>query len=142
MGTHFLTIGGVAREAGVNVETIRYYQRRGLLAVPPLPLGGTRHYGEAVVKRIRFIKRAQGLGFSLNEIAGLLDVADGRSCSAACGAAERKLWEIERRIDDLRMMHAELSRLVRGCHIDAPCPIVEELADDTLIRPDRSRHPM
>jgi len=133
MATRLLTIGGVAREAGVNVETIRYYQRRGLLAVPALPQGGMRRYGEAAVKRIRFIKRAQGLAFSLREIAGLLHLAEDGTCSAACGAAEAKLCEIERRIGDLRMMHAELSRLVRDCHVDAPCPIVEDLADGSGI---------
>jgi MerR family mercuric resistance operon transcriptional regulator len=120
-----LTIGGVARKAGVNVETVRYYQRRGLLAVPALPLGGMRRYGDPTVKRIRFIKRAQALGFSLREIGALVELAEGRSCSTACGAAERKLKEIERRIDDLRTMHAELSRFVRGGRADAFFPIAE-----------------
>ena len=99
MGTRLLTIGGVARERPASTsKPSAITSAAGCLRCRRCPLGGTRHYGEAVVKRIRFIKRAQGLGFSLNEIAGLLDVADGRSCSAACGAAERKLWEIERRI--------------------------------------------
>ncbi len=136
MATRLLTIGGVARKAGVNVETIRYYQRRGLLGVPVLPLGGLRRYGEAAVERIRFIKRVQALGFSLHEIAGLLDLAEGGTCSTACGAAERKLREIERRIGDLRAMHAELRRLVRGCHVDAPCPIVQDRADGSRVVED------
>lgn len=131
MRTCLLTVGGVAREAGVNVETIRYYQRRGLLAVPPAPLSGVRRYGDATVKRIRFIKRAQRLGFSLNEVAELLDLGEVGTCSAACNGAERKLREIERHIEELRLMHAELSRLVCGCQVDAPCPIVNELKRGT-----------
>ena len=99
-----LTIGGVAREAHVNVETVRYYQRRGLVAVPAVHPAGMRRYDEAAVKRIRFIKRAQALGFSLKEISGLLVLAEGRSCSDVCVAAERKLLEIERRIGELRQL--------------------------------------
>ena len=137
-----LTIGGVAREAHVNVETVRYYQRRGLVAVPAVHPAGMRRYDEAAVKRIRFIKRAQALGFSLKEISGLLVLAEGRSCSDVCVAAERKLLEVERRIGELRVVHARLTRMVSGCRTYGTCPIVDELTDefgrsaDPALRPD------
>src|SRR4051812_41749614 len=77
------TIGQLARAAGVNVETVRYYQRRQLVAEPRRPLNGIRRYPEESVGRIRFIKRAQELGFTLAEIANLLALEDGRNCSQA-----------------------------------------------------------
>jgi MerR family transcriptional regulator, mercuric resistance operon regulatory protein len=87
-----LTIGQVATEGGVNVETIRYYQRRGLLEEPEKPVGGYRNYPKEIVKRIRFIKRAQALGFSLEEVAELLqlDLADG--CAKSCDLADQS-WQ-------------------------------------------------
>ena len=83
-----LMIGAFARAAGVNVETIRFYQRRGLLAEPDKPYGGIRRYGEADVARVRFVKSAQRLGFSLDDVAGLLKLADGTHCGAARGRVE------------------------------------------------------
>ena len=78
-----LTIGGVATAGGVNVETIRYYQRRGLLEEPAKPVGGYRNYPTEVVKRVRFIKRAQALGFSLKDVAELLQPSATKSQDAA-----------------------------------------------------------
>jgi MerR family transcriptional regulator, mercuric resistance operon regulatory protein len=76
-----LTIGRLAAAAGVNVETIRYYQRRGLLKEPMKPLGGYRNYPAEMVKRIRFIKKAQALGFTLENVAGLLHLNDTDACA-------------------------------------------------------------
>src|SRR5258707_15890276 len=86
-----LTIGRVAAAAGVNVETIRYYQRRGLLEEPAKPLGGYRNYPTEMVKRIRFIKRAQALGFTLEDVAGLLQLNDTDACAKTRHLAARKL---------------------------------------------------
>lgn len=83
MARRALTIGRLAAAAGVNVETIRYYQRRGLLDEPNKPFQGYRHYPDDTVKRVRFIKRAQALGFTLEEIAGLLRLDGGDCCAAA-----------------------------------------------------------
>ena len=83
-----LPIGALAERAGVNVETIRYYQRRGLVEEPTKPLGGQRRYSAAAVKRVVFIKRAQQLGFTLEEVKGLLRLEDGQSCGETRTLAE------------------------------------------------------
>lgn len=125
------TIGALARRAGVNVQTIRYYQRRGLLACPPRPSRSIRRYGIEAVRQVQFIKRAQQLGFSLHEVSELLSLAQGRSCSPACGLAERKRADIEKKLADLTAMRQGLARLSEGCRTtpqDALCPLVEVLA--------------
>lgn len=86
-----LTIGVFAKAAGVNVETIRFYQRKGLLREPDKPYGSIRRYGEADVVRVKFVKSAQRLGFSLDEIAELLRLDDGTHCEEASSLAEHKL---------------------------------------------------
>ncbi|WP_282373645.1 MerR family transcriptional regulator, partial [Pseudomonas sp. PS02290] len=86
-----LTIGAFAKAAGVNVETIRFYQRKGLLPEPDKPYGSIRRYGEADVARVKFVKSAQRLGFSLDEVAGLLRLDDGAHCDEARVLAEQKL---------------------------------------------------
>src|SRR5260221_9830334 len=96
-----LSIGNVAKAAGVNVETIRYYQRRGLLDEPSKPLGGHRRYAPSVAARVRFIKRAQHLGFTLEEVTDLLRLEDGQSCRDTPLLSERKLALIEARIPRL-----------------------------------------
>ena len=128
-----LTIGTLARQAGVNVETIRYYQRRGLLQEPTKPRNGFRQYASDTVKRVRFIKRAQALGFTLEEITGLLTLDERRACSETRGIAAHKLKLIEEKIADLSKMKKALLRLVRACDassVGAPCPIIHLLADD------------
>jgi MerR family mercuric resistance operon transcriptional regulator len=123
-----------ARSAGVNVETIRYYQRRGLLARPP-SMGGIRRYPQSLVQRVAFIKRAQRLGFTLDEIAQLLALTQGSKCSQACELAERQMEVVTRKIAELQAMHRTLSRLVTGCQAnrsDAPCPLPEGLAAQEL----------
>ena len=109
-----LTIGQLAKTSGVNVETVRYYQRIGLIAEPPKPAAGYRHYRTATVERIRFIKRAQELGFSLDEIMDLLCLND-RDCNDARVIAEHKQRVIRQRIDDLSAMHCELAKLIKAC---------------------------
>lgn len=126
-----LTIGLLARRAAVNVETVRYYQRRGLLAVPATPPGTVRRYSADSVQRLCFIKRAQQLGFTLDEIRQLLKLSEANRCSLACGVAERRLADIERRISDLAAMRQALRGLVGACRDnqkEALCPLVEAFA--------------
>jgi MerR family mercuric resistance operon transcriptional regulator len=124
-----MTIAKVAVRAGVNVETIRYYQRRGLVSEPPKPTRGYRLYSPQAVDRIRFIRRAQELGFTLGEIKNLLALGDGH-CRETQALAEQKLSLIQGRIRDLKSMERVLGKLVQACcrHGDTPgCPIIETL---------------
>ena len=130
MQTATLTIGRLARAAGVNVETVRYYQRLGLVDEPPKPESGFRHYSADALDRIVFIKRAQQLGFRLEEIRELLELGDGR-CADVRAKAEQKRRQIEAQIRDLRAMGATLDELIAACRAgrrDTHCPIVETLA--------------
>ena len=133
MNEGLLTIGPLARQAGVNVETIRYYQRRGLLDEPDKPLGGVRRYPVALVGRIRFIKRAQALGFTLEEVALLLRLDEARACAETRELAARKLALINRKIADLASMRDALEALARQCDEGAgqtSCPIIQVLAQN------------
>lgn len=128
-----ITIGALARAAGVNVETIRYYQRRGLLKEPEKPLGGIRRYSMDSVGRVRFIKRAQALGFTLEEIASLLKLEDGRHCAETRDLAARKLALIEARIVDLKAMEKALKGLIRECDAGSQsqsCPLIASLVGE------------
>lgn len=130
MPLNALTIGYLARFAGVNVETVRYYQRIGLIVEPPKPINGYRHYPAGVVNQLKFIKRAQQLGFSLREIGGLLELGDGH-CADVRMRAEEKLLHIDHQIKDLKKLRKTLDHLIKACQIDngsVPCPIVETLA--------------
>ena len=127
-----LTIGILAKRGGVNVETIRYYQRRGLLQEPMKPSGGFRRYPEEALKRVLFIKRAQSLGFTLEEILGLLALDEQKACLETREIAAHKLELIEQKITELSKMRKSLARLVRSCDASssgAPCPIIHLLAD-------------
>ena len=129
-----LTIGRVATAAGVNVETIRFYQRLGLLAEPARPLGGVRRYGDEFIARLRFIKRAQQLGFTLEEVTGLLRLEDGQSCRETRLLAEHKLALIEERIADLNRMRRMLKSLIAKCargQRPRSCPIIATLSADS-----------
>ena len=131
--TQQLTIGGLAEAAGVNVETIRYYQRRGLLTEPSKPPGGHRQYTPEAAKRVRFIKRAQQLGFTLAEVDGLLLLEDGQHCRETRQLAEHKLAIIEARIADLTRMRRLLRELVAECERGKrpkSCPIIATLSGD------------
>lgn len=128
-----LTIGKLADAAGVNIETIRYYQRRGLLDEPTKPLGGHRRYAPEQAKRVRFIKRAQALGFTLDEVGTLLTLDAACCCTETRALADRKRALIERKMADLVVMHKALSNLVRQCDAgkdSASCPIIDVLAKD------------
>lgn len=128
-----MTIGRLAAQAGVNVETIRYYQRRGLLAEPPRPATGQRRYPPLLVKRVRFIKRAQLLGFTLDDILDLLDLDQAGACSETRELAARKLHSIQSKLKDLTAMCKALSKLVRACDSvgnGGSCPIIHALASD------------
>ncbi len=126
-----LTIGKLAQKAGVNVETIRYYQRVGLILEPVKPLEGYRHYPEATVARVCFIRRAKDLGFTLKEILELLSLDNG-DCAEVRTLAERKRSNINQRIDDLRAMLSVLEELIDQCklHTDSTpgCAIIETLS--------------
>ena len=103
-----LTIGRLAVEAGVNVETIRYYQRRALLPAPDKPTQGHRRYAGDAVKRVRFIKRAQALGFTLEEIGSLLALDEARARAETRNLAAHKLQAIEDKLADLKTVRQAL----------------------------------
>lgn len=127
------TIGRLADEAGVNVETIRYYQRRGLMLEPEKPINGQRRYPPAAIKRVRFIKRAQMLGFTLDEIGSLLELDEAHACAETRGLAAHKLQVIESKLTDLKAMRKALSALLSQCDTGATkgsCPIIHALAAD------------
>ena len=128
-----LTIGSLADEAGVNVETIRYYQRRGLMPEPDKPAHGYRRYDATTVKRVRFIKRAQALGFTLEEIGGLLELDEAHACAETRELASHKLEAIETKLADLAAMRKALTALVCQCDAGAMqgnCPIIHALGVD------------
>lgn len=121
-----MTIGKLARAAGVNVETVRYYQRIGLMPLPERR-GGFRYYGQQELERLRFIKRAQRLGFSLKEIRGLLETDPG-ACAEVARQAERLKARIEREIEQLEAMRRNLEALLEACRRgELPCPLFQVL---------------
>lgn len=127
-----MTISGVARRAGVGVETIRFYEREGLLAEPGRTPSGYRKYPPAAVRRVRFIRRAKELGFTLKEIREILDlrVDPGSTCSDVRQRARDKICDIEERIASLGRMKSALERLAEKCRgrgLISECPILEEL---------------
>ena len=132
-----LTIGAFAKVAGVNVETIRFYQRKGLLPEPDKPYGSIRRYGEADVARVKFVKSAQRLGFSLDEVAGLLRLDDGAHCDEARVLAEQKLEDVRGKLADLRRIESVLARLVHDCcasHGTVSCPLIVSLQGEKELR--------
>jgi Hg(II)-responsive transcriptional regulator len=138
-----LTIGEVARRAGIGVETVRFYEREGLLAKPARRLSGYRQYGDDAVPRLRFIRRAKALGFTLKEIAELLALRDEPDATRADvrRQAESKVAAIEAKVRDLQRMLEALLTLTATCHGDGPaggCPILEALAQPEDDGPDRS----
>ncbi|AOE85175.1 MerR family transcriptional regulator [Pseudomonas sp. TCU-HL1] len=131
--TERLSIGRVAALAGVGVETVRYYQRQGLLEQPAKSVDGQRRYTPDQVKRLRFIKRAQSLGFTLAEVSSLLALADGRCCADVRSLAAHKAQLIEAKLTALAAMHRALNELIRQCDAntgDVNCPIIELLIQD------------
>ncbi|CAN7316135.1 Hg(II)-responsive transcriptional regulator [Variovorax sp. LjRoot84] len=125
-----LSIGAFAERAGVNVETIRFYQRKGLLPEPEKPYGSIRRYGKADVARVRFVKSAQRLGFSLDEIAGLLTLDDGAHCDEARQLAEQKLADVRAKLADLHRIESVLATLIDDCCASrgrVSCPLIAAL---------------
>jgi MerR family transcriptional regulator, mercuric resistance operon regulatory protein len=127
-----MTIGKLAREAGVHLETIRYYQRRSLLAEPTRPAGGVRRYPDSAIAQLRFIKRAQGIGFSLDEVKQLLKLQREPGCSGARALARAKASEVDQRIADLQRVRKSLHNLIAQCDAGGArsCPIIESLSAD------------
>jgi MerR family mercuric resistance operon transcriptional regulator len=127
-------IGETAREAGVNAQTLRYYERRGLLPRAPRRGSGYREFPDDAVQIVRFIKRAQELGFSLDEVEELIRLRGVRRGQRhrVRAVAERKLADIDRKIEQLRSMRDALASLVESCHQGgaAECPIIEALNHD------------
>lgn len=124
-----MRISGLARASGVGVETVRYYQRLGLLGTPEKPQGGFRSYDESDLIRLRFIRRAQQLGFSLEEIASLLRLS-AADCDDVQTLAVRKLGLVQDKIRDLTRMAGVLEEVLSQCRARKPhegCPIIETL---------------
>ena len=113
-----MTIGQVAKAAGVNVETVRYYQRRGLIGEPAKPPGGHRRYTDLVVRQIGFIRGAQQLGFSLEEVKGLIKLSDGHEGRKVRALAEGKFAVLSTRIAQINHMRRKLKRLIEACKKD------------------------
>lgn len=137
-----LTVGAFARAAGVNVETIRFYQRKGLLPEPVKPHGSIRRYGQADVTRMRFVKSAQRLGFSLEEIGELLRLEDGTHCDEASRLAEHKLRDVRGKLADLARMEAALATLVDACHArsgNVSCPLIAALQEECALHLRKSK---
>lgn len=129
-----LTIGQVAARAGVHKETIRYYQGLGLVEEPARRPGSVRRYGDAAIARLQFIKRAQQLGFSLEEVKKLLLLEDGQNCAETRKLAEHKLSIIKERIADLDRMRRLLQGLIAECETGGRprrCPIISTLSEGT-----------
>jgi MerR family transcriptional regulator, mercuric resistance operon regulatory protein len=126
-------IGNVAKLTGVKIETIRYYEKAGILDSPTRGANGYRLYTKAQIERLMFVKRCRELGFSLDHTTSLLGLADseGRTCQQISTAAEKRLKEVREKITDLRRMEAVLENYVEACPNDAStnCPIVTALSD-------------
>jgi MerR family mercuric resistance operon transcriptional regulator len=128
------TIGQLARRAEVNVETVRYYERRGLLRVPDRRGSGYRHYGAGDVARLQVIRHAQRLGFTLSEILQILPILGQARphCSSLKRHAERKMAELSRQISELEQARSALAQLIAACTREAgsktPCQAVTSLA--------------
>ncbi len=131
MKTLQLSRGSLAKQTGVNIETIRYYENIGLMPEPPRTAGGHRIYDESLLKRLSFVRRCRELGFSLDELRGLLELVDGGgySCAEVLESVQAHLERINGKIRDLRKMQKTLRELSKQCTgEDVPgCPIVEVL---------------
>ena len=127
-----LSIGELARQANVNIETIRYYERRGLISEPPRNKSGHRQYTVEAVRRTDFIKRCQTLGFSLKEIEEILElrITPESTCADMKSRVTEKLMDVDKKINELVQIRDALSRLLKKCTGKGPidnCPILGEL---------------
>lgn len=133
-----ITIGRLAESSGVHVETIRYYQRLGLMPTPSRQSNSVRRYGWDEVRRLRFIKRAQALGFSLDEVKLLLALSHGEHCAETRTLARQKKRLVATKIADLRGIELALDNLIRACgsgRSGRGCPIIESLSADGGSKP-------
>lgn len=138
-----LTIGKLSKQAKVSIDSIRFYERSGLISVPPRTASNYRQYPEDAVKRLRFIKRAQNLGFTLAEISDLLELSQQQSASKADvkNRTAEKILVVQSRIQDLKRMLKALKTLNDHCDGQGPileCPILEALTGDEEFRGDQS----
>ena len=144
-GMRDVTIGEAARESGVKVTTIRFYEERGLLQAPPRSAGGQRLYGAQEVARLRFIRHARDLGFDMAALADLLDLAGhpDAPCAGADRLAEARLADVRRRITALRALEGELERMLAACRHGTTerCAVLESLADHALCAGPHERGP-
>ena len=135
-----LTIAGVADAAEVGVETVRYYERRGLIEQPKQKVGAYRRYDSKHVARIRFIKRAQDLGFTLEEVESLLALQDGTDRRSIRSIAARRLEQIRTRIADLRRIEKALGHVLHECEAQSGtphCPIIDAILETGAAKPPR-----
>lgn len=125
-------IGELAHRAGVGIDTVRFYERRGLLAPSARLASGYRRYGEAELQRLRFIRRAKALGFSLEDAGSLLALSASGDIAKVRAAASQHLDAVERRIAELQRIRSALAALVERCpgHADGPCPILNALSGE------------
>lgn len=131
------TIGRLAAQAGVTVETVRFYQRRGLLIEPRRPLNGVRHYQSDDLERLRFIRRAKAVGFTLDEIAELLAARGRSACIQTARVLDRKLADVRERMKELRALESELAALAAACSAasaNESCPTLGLLREAAVVR--------
>jgi len=127
------TIGKLAKEAGVGVETVRFYERRGILNQPPKPTQGYRTYSQRDLVTIKYVKEAQGLSFSLDEVQSLFARAEGNAtgfCSSVRAVARKKLLGVQKQIADLRKLEAKLQKFLVDCAAnkgEKNCPILRQI---------------
>ncbi len=125
-----LTISSIAKEIGISVETIRYYERIGLISQPEKPSSGYRIYGNDIFEKLYFIKRAKTLGFSLNEISDIMAIGD-KGCKETKEIALQKLQNIKNKINDLESISKTLEELIKSCNSNTEykgCPIISAIA--------------
>ncbi len=137
-----VTIGELAKAAGVGVETVRFYEREELLAEPPRTKSGYRQYPREAIARVRFIRRAKDLGFTLKEITGLLElrIDPNKSCADVRALAKAKIADVEAKLADLVRIKAALESLARACRGKGPtseCPILDAMAETESDHDDR-----
>jgi DNA-binding transcriptional MerR regulator len=128
-----LNIGGLSKETGVKVVTIRFYEKIGVLTAPPRSAGNYRIYGQQHVRRLHFVRRCRDLGFSLGQIIDFLRLSseNSSSCAKVCGIAERHLKDVEGKLADLKRLASELRRITSSCSGTRPmseCRIIEALS--------------
>ena len=135
-----LNIGGLSKETGVKVVTIRFYEKIGVLTAPRRSAGNYRIYGQQHVRRLHFVRRCRDLGFSLDQILDFLRLSTehGASCAKVCRIAERHLKDVESKLADLKRLASELRRITASCTGNRPmseCRIIEALSAERIVRP-------